>query len=121
MTRRDRIGATYLPRINPIVEPVLAGASLTFGNAAVDHAVAPAPTSYQARWFAFDNATGTSREIAVTTATTTRVAAPDGLPQDVGAFVRVDLSADHPQLRVVATADRDLLPAGGARGGPSSA
>jgi hypothetical protein len=95
MKRRDRIGATYLPRINPIVEPVLAGASLTFRNAAVDHAVATAPTSYQARWFAFDNATGASREIAVTTAATTAITAPAGLPQNVGAFVRVDLSAEH--------------------------
>jgi hypothetical protein len=94
--RRDRIGQTYLPRINPIIEPVLAGATLTFGNAAVDHATATAPRHYQARWFAFDNATRTTREIAVTTAATTEIPAPDGLPVNAGAFVRVDLSADHP-------------------------
>jgi hypothetical protein len=42
--RRDRIGQVYLPRINPIVEPTLdASGSLTFRNAAVDHAVATAP------------------------------------------------------------------------------
>ncbi len=95
--RRDRIGQTYLPRINPIVAPALAGASLTFDNAAVDHAVATAPQRYQARWFAFDNTSGRSREIAVTAAATTRLTAPEGLPQNVGAFVRVDLSADHAQ------------------------
>lgn len=96
--RRDRIGQTYLPRINPIVDPALDTAGpLTFGNAAVDHAVATAPQRYQARWFAFDNTTGAASEIAVTAGDTTRVTAPDGLPRDLGEFVRVDLSADHPQ------------------------
>jgi hypothetical protein len=94
--RRDRIGRSYLPRINPIVEPALdATGSVTFRNAAVDHAVATAPQRYHARWFRFDNALGTSRPLGESSAATPSVAAPVGLPDDAGAFVRVDLSADH--------------------------
>jgi hypothetical protein len=94
--RRDRIGQTYLPRITPIVEPALdAAGTVTFRNAAVDHAVATAPQRYHARWFHFDNAAGTSRPLGESSAATPSLASPVALPNDAGAFVRVDLSADH--------------------------
>jgi hypothetical protein len=97
MKRRDRIGRTYLPRLNPIVAPVLdAAGTVTFGNAAVDHAVATAPERYHARWFHFDNAAGTSRALGESRAGTPALSAPVALPEDPGAVVRVDLAADHP-------------------------
>lgn len=94
--RRDRIGRTYLPRINPVVDPSLdAEGRLTFENAAVRHRVSSPPRRYGARWYAFDNAAGTSRHIADTSGETTTLAAPDGLPALTGDFVRVDISATH--------------------------
>jgi len=97
--RRNRIAQTYLPAINPIVDPVLDGAgTLSFRNAAVDHAGATAPRRYTATWFTFDNTSQASKDVGVTTGEATRVAAPAGLPADVGAFVRVDLKAEHETL-----------------------
>jgi hypothetical protein len=95
--RRDRIGAAYLPRVNPIVEPTLdASGALTFANAAVDHQVATAPRRYTAVWSAFDNATDAVTRIGDTSADMTRILAPSGLPTAAGAYVRVELSAEHP-------------------------
>jgi len=91
--RRDRIGRAYLPRLNPVVDPVLAATGLTVHNAAVDAGVATAPRSYTARWYAFDNATGRSRALAVTTSATTQLPLPAGL--GVEAFVRVDVTSEH--------------------------
>lgn len=95
--RRDKIGRAYLTQINPIVDPALDGANvLTFGNAAVAHKFATAPSGYQAVWYAFDNQTGTSKRIADTQSATTRMPAPAGLPAQPGAYVRVELSATSP-------------------------
>ena len=96
--RRDRIGRTYLTKINPVVDPVLAASGLlAFDNAAVQHGFATAPRRYTAVWSSFDNATGESSRIAETTSQEARVQAPSGLPAAVGSFVRVDLSAEHPE------------------------
>ena len=96
--RRDKIGAAYLPRINPIVEPALDAAGvLTFANAAVDRKVATAPRRYTAVWSAFDNATDAVTRIGDTSGDTTRITAPAGLPSAPGAYLRVELSADHPE------------------------
>jgi hypothetical protein len=92
--RRDKIGRAYLPKINPIVDPVLsADGALTFGNAAVQYGFAPAPTGYTAVWARFDNATGTSTPIGQTTGSQTRMQAPAGLPTAAGTFVEIELSA----------------------------
>lgn len=56
--RRDAIGHTYLPRLNPVVDPVLSDSALVVHNAAVESGVATAPSRYHARWFAFDNGRG---------------------------------------------------------------
>jgi hypothetical protein len=96
--RRDAIVRAYLPAINPIIDPALdESGSLTFRNAAVDARVAPAPASYQAEWFAFDNATGESRPLGTTMATTTRLAAPAGLGAVQTGFIHVQLSAPGAQ------------------------
>jgi len=96
--RRDKIGRAYLPGINPIVNPVFSGGTLSFANAAVDAGVAAAPTGgYRAEWFRFDNATGTASPLGTSsTAGSTRLDAPAGLPSNEGTFVRVDVSAVNP-------------------------
>ena len=96
--RRDAIGRAYLPAVNPVVDPVLAGGALTFKNAAVDAAVAAAPKGgYRAEWFRFDNASGSSTSLGTaSTASGTRVDAPSSLPSADGTFVRVDVSAVDP-------------------------
>jgi len=91
--RRDAIGRAYLTDINPVVEPAFDGTALTFKNAAVEATVAPAPASYQAAWFAFNNGTGESRPLGTTTSGTTRVPAPAELAGVQTEFVRVNLSA----------------------------
>jgi hypothetical protein len=100
--RRDAIGRTYLPAINPIVDPRLDGGTLTFGNAAVSAGFAAAPTRYRAVWSRFDNATGEKQRIAETESATTSMSAPPGLPAGDGGFIAVDISAestDHPSWR----------------------
>jgi hypothetical protein len=92
--RRDAILRAYLPAVNPIVEPSLDSAGvLTFRNAAVDADVARSPRGYRAVWSTFDNTTGNTQVIGGTSAETTRIEAPAGLPVMEGAFVKVELSA----------------------------
>ncbi len=97
--RRDRIGHVYLTKINPIVDPRLEAGTLSFGNAAVEHRLAEAPTTYTAVWSRFDNATGATTPIADTTSREPRMPAPGELPTAPGSFVKVALSAqstNHP-------------------------
>ena len=98
--RRDKIGRTYLTKINPIVDPRLdASGVLTFGNAAVQAGFAKAPARYQATWYTFDNATGEATGVGGTESATERMQAPTQLPAAPGAFVKVELratSAEHP-------------------------
>ena len=104
IARRDAIGRAYLTAVNPIVDPALdAGGTLTFGKAAVQHGVAPAPVSYSAAWFTFDNATSATTPLGTTgtvqgtgAAARPRVPAPPGLPVAPGAYVKVEISASSP-------------------------
>jgi len=92
--RRDKIGAAYLPKINPIVNPALDGGGvLTFGNAAVQAGCAKAPASYKATWYTFDNATGEAARVSDTESPTERMQAPAALRATPGAFVKVQVSA----------------------------
>jgi hypothetical protein len=100
--RRNTVVRTYLPAVNPIVDPRLTDHSLSFGNAAVDADVAHAPQAYRAAWFQFDNATGDARPLTETVSGTTHIDAPTNLPRVVGSYVEVDLVADsteHPTWR----------------------
>ena len=97
--RRDKIGRAYLTRLNPIVDPALdASGVLSFGNAAVDHRFAEPPASYTARWSTFDNASGESKPIGETKSERSPVQAPAGLPTGPGAYIQVELSAEHANL-----------------------
>ena len=93
--RRDKIGRTYLPAINPIVDPRLDGTgALTFDNAAVRAGFAEAPAKYRAVWSRFDNAAGTSQRITETESATTSMTAPRDLPNAAGSFIQIDISAE---------------------------
>ncbi|MGE3841146.1 MAG: hypothetical protein AB7I50_06125 [Vicinamibacterales bacterium] len=93
--RRDRIAKTYLPALNPIVNPVLdASGTLTFANAAVDAGVANAPGGgYAAEWFRFDNATQETSPLGRSQSQATRIQPPPSLPQAAGTFLKVQISA----------------------------
>jgi len=92
--RRDAIGRRYLPAINPIVDPAMdSSGALTFTNAAVAAHVASAPDGYQAIWYRFDNAKGTSEKIGGTVNSSEKFEAPSGLPSEAGSYVRVEISA----------------------------
>jgi hypothetical protein len=98
IARRDKIGRTYLTRLVPVGSPALdASGALTFTNVAARYALAPEPTSWKSTWFAFDNTTGESKAIGEVSSATPRLAAPAGLPSAPGAYIRVDISAVHPQ------------------------
>ena len=97
IARRDRIGAAYLPKINPLVDFTLGDGVLTFANAAVDADVASAPAGYRAAWAEYDNASGAVHPFgAETRSSGTRMAAPADLPSQPGAFVRIAVSAVDP-------------------------
>ena len=96
--RRNKIGKAYLTRLVPVVSPALDGAGvLTFDNVAARYGIATEPRTWKAEWFAFDNATGDSRALGDVSGATARLTAPAALPATPGAYVRVDVSADHPE------------------------
>ena len=83
--RRDKIGRPISPPSTPSsIRRWTASGTLTFGNVAVQFGLAAAPESYTAVWYAFDNATGTSRRIAETARRETRMQAPADLPSCSG-------------------------------------
>jgi hypothetical protein len=90
--RRDRILQTYLPAVNPIVEPSLANGMLTFRNAAVDAKVAAPVEGYTAEWASFDNATGAATPLATTRSGGSPLPAPQ-LPAT--GFIQVRVSANN--------------------------
>ena len=97
IARRDRIGAAYLPRINPLIDFTLdAGGGLAFANAAVDAGVAPAPGGYRAAWAEYDDDTGESHPLGESRSNGMRLEAPGALPSRPGAFVRAAVRAVDP-------------------------
>src|SRR5688572_28530067 len=65
--RRLRILQTFLPKVNPIVDPALSpDGRLSFRNAAVDQAVSDRAPSYRALWYTFDNQADRATLIATT-------------------------------------------------------
>jgi hypothetical protein len=94
--RRNAIVRRYLPAVNPTIDVALTSSGLlTFRNAAVEADLAKVPAEYTVRWLQFDNVTGASTPLGVTTTpgTTTRVAAPANLPTTQGTYVRAEIAA----------------------------
>ena len=90
--RRDTIKRIYLNQVNPIVNPKLDAAGLTFENAAVAGGVATGPVSYTASWMRFDNVTAATSPLSENKSTTTTLPVPAGLPAT--GFIAVDIAAE---------------------------
>jgi hypothetical protein len=97
--RRNKIGASYLTAVNPLVDFALSNdGRLSFANAAVTAGVAAPPGGgYRVRWERFDNHTGTATPIGESTiAPGERAAAPGPLPDAAGVFVRIQVTSAAP-------------------------
>jgi hypothetical protein len=96
--RRDKVLATWLNVVNPVVNPALqADGTLTFENAAIDARVAEGGDGYTLQWFRFDNAANQATDVGAgqtTTALTAR--APDGLLGS-GEYLGVTITGQHAQ------------------------
>jgi hypothetical protein len=89
--RRLRILQTFLPKVNPIVDPSLdRNGRLSFRNAASDAAVADRAPGYRALWYTFDNNGDKSTLIATTEETQSPMVMPPMPPSE---YIKVDLSA----------------------------
>jgi hypothetical protein len=97
LARRAKILMAWLNGINPVVDPALSAAGeLTFGNAAVEAAVAAPAGHYTVSWSAFDNASGTHRLVGDDQQVTSlRAQAPPELLTG-HAFVSVRIRGFHP-------------------------
>ena len=89
--RRLRILQTFLPKVNPIVDPELdPNGHLSFRNAAVDAAVADRVPGYRALWYTFDNATNRATLVATTEETQSPLLMP---LMPTSEYIQVDISA----------------------------
>ena len=89
--RRLRILQTFLPKVNPIVDPELdPNGHLSFRNAAVDEAVADRAPGYRALWYTFDNLTNRATLVATTEETQSPMVMP---PMPRSEYIQVDISA----------------------------
>ena len=89
--RRLRILQTFLPKVNPIVDPALDGKGrLTFRNAAADAAVADRAPGYRALWYTFDNAADKATLVATTEETQGPMLMP-AMPSSE--YIKVDIVA----------------------------
>jgi hypothetical protein len=98
ITRRDKVVATWLNQVCPVVDPILdTEGAFTFTNAAVAARVAEPAERYELQWFRFDNATATRTPVGNRqTVAGPASRAPAGLV-DSGEFVGVEVTAIHPQ------------------------
>ncbi len=96
--RRDKVVATWLNVVNPVVNPTLqADGTLTFENAAVEARAAQPGEGYTLQWFRFDNSTDQASNVGEAQTTTTMTSrAPDGLLTS-GEYVGVTITGRHPQ------------------------
>jgi hypothetical protein len=89
--RRLRILQTYLPKVNPIIDPVLdRDGRLSFRNLAADMAVADRAPGYRALWYTFDNLSDRATLVATTEETQSPMVMP---PMPTSEYIKVDLSA----------------------------
>jgi hypothetical protein len=97
--RRDKVLATWLNQVNPVVDVALDGTgALTFRNAAVDAMTATPAESYTIRWFRLDNAADTRTDVGdQAIVTELRAAAPSELLSAGTDYIGLTMSATHPK------------------------
>jgi len=97
--RRDKVLATWLNQVNPVVDVALdAAGALTFRNEAVDAKAATPAESYSLRWFRFDNATDTRSDVGEAIAVPgLRAEAPAALLSSRPEYAGVTITAKHSQ------------------------
>lgn len=89
--RRMRILQTFLPKVNPIVDPALdRNGTLTFRNFAADMAVADRAPGYRVLWYTFDNLADKATLIATTEAAQSPMAMPE---MPASEYIKVDIAA----------------------------
>ena len=89
--RRLRILQTFLPKVNPVVDPAIdAKGRLTFRNVAVEAAVADRAPGYRALWYTFDNASDTATLVTTTEETQSPMLMP-AMP--AAEYIKVDIAA----------------------------
>jgi hypothetical protein len=98
IARRDKVLATWLNHVCPVVDPALAAdGGLTFTNAAVAARASTPGISYELQWFRFDNATGTRTAAGERqTESAPAARAPMGL-LDSADYVGVEVKGNHAQ------------------------
>jgi hypothetical protein len=89
--RRVRILQTFLPKVNPVVDPALdREGRLSFRNAASDAAVADRAPGYRALWYTFDNQNNKATLVATTEETRSPMLMP---PMPASEYIQVDIAA----------------------------
>ena len=89
--RRLRILQTFLPKVNPIVDPALdANGRLSFRNLAADLAVADRAPAYRALWYIFDNLADKATLVATTEDTQSPMLMPE---MPASEYIKIDISA----------------------------
>jgi hypothetical protein len=89
--RRLRILQTFLPKINPVVDPAIDDEGhLTFRNIAVDMAVADRAPGYRVLWYTFDNLTDRATLVETTEETQSPFPMP-AMPRSE--YIKVDILA----------------------------
>jgi hypothetical protein len=97
--RRDKVLATWLNQVNPVVDVTLgATGALTFSNAAVEARTATPAESYAIRWFRLDNALDTRTDVGEQMIVRDlRAAAPADLMNGGTDYVGLSITATHPK------------------------
>jgi hypothetical protein len=89
--RRLRILQTFLPKVNPIVDPAIdAQGRLTFRNIATEAAVADRAPGHRALWYTFDNLADRATLVATTEESQSPMPMP-AMPESE--YIKVDISA----------------------------
>jgi hypothetical protein len=99
--RRQKVLATWLNVVTPLVDPTLVDGVLRAGNAAAANGVADAPRRYVAQWFSWNNATGARQpvgsEVEVAGSVDLTLPLPVALAsRESGEYIGVTVAGEHP-------------------------
>jgi hypothetical protein len=99
--RRQKVLATWLNGVTPLVDPTLVDGVLRAANVAAAHGVAEPPTRYTAQWFSWNNAMGTRQPIGSVVEVAGAVDLTLPLPvalasREAGEYIGVTVAGEHP-------------------------